>query len=113
MIWLLIFVFLYYSNKPNPAAISGKVNGVDGQVSGRACESCYAANSSQWYSWGPAHMQCRLCSSCWIYWKKYGGLKMPTRLGRCLIVLPLCSNPIQNKCGLKYVFLSHLSISIV
>ncbi|XP_052823454.1 metastasis-associated protein MTA3 isoform X3 [Octopus bimaculoides] len=73
-------VYIPNYNKPNPAAISGKVNGVDGQVSGRACESCYAANSSQWYSWGPAHMQCRLCSSCWIYWKKYGGLKMPTRL---------------------------------
>ena len=25
-------------------------------------------------------MQCRLCASCWSYWKKYGGLKMPTRL---------------------------------
>uniref|UniRef100_A0A0L8FJU5 Metastasis-associated protein MTA1 n=1 Tax=Octopus bimaculoides TaxID=37653 RepID=A0A0L8FJU5_OCTBM len=75
-------VYIPNYNKPNPAAISGKVNGVDGQVSGRACESCYAANSSQWYSWGPAHMQCRLCSSCWIYWKKYGGLKMPTRLER-------------------------------
>ncbi|XP_010222042.1 PREDICTED: metastasis-associated protein MTA3-like [Tinamus guttatus] len=24
-------------------------------------------------------MQCRLCASCWIYWKKYGGLKMPTQ----------------------------------
>ena len=23
---------------------------------------------------------CRLCASCWTYWKKYGGLKMPTRL---------------------------------
>ena len=22
-------------------------------------------------------MGCRLCSACWIYWKKYGGLKMP------------------------------------
>lgn len=73
-------VYIPNYNKPNPAAISGKMNGVDGQVSGRACESCYAAHSSQWYSWGPAHMQCRLCSSCWIYWKKYGGLKMPTRL---------------------------------
>ncbi|WAR19041.1 MTA1-like protein, partial [Mya arenaria] len=70
----------YYINKPNPAAINGKMNGIDGQVSGRACESCYAAHSSQWYAWGPTHMQCRLCSSCWIYWKKYGGLKMPTRL---------------------------------
>nr|XP_023683261.1 metastasis-associated protein MTA1-like [Paramormyrops kingsleyae] len=40
-----------------------------------------AANSSyQWYSWGPPNLQCRLCASCWTYWKKYGGLKMPTRL---------------------------------
>lgn len=31
-------------------------------------------------------MQCRLCSSCWIYWKKYGGLKMPTRLGEYFYV---------------------------
>lgn len=39
-----------------------------------------AAQSYQWYSWGPPNMQCRLCASCWTYWKKYGGLKMPTRL---------------------------------
>lgn len=32
------------SNKPNPAAINGKMNGVDGQVSGRACESCYGTH---------------------------------------------------------------------
>lgn len=24
-------------------------------------------------------MQCRLCATCWLYWKKYGGLKMPTQ----------------------------------
>ncbi|KAL0179475.1 hypothetical protein M9458_024917, partial [Cirrhinus mrigala] len=35
--------------------------------------------SAQWYSWGPPNMQCRLCVSCWMYWKKYGGLKMPSR----------------------------------
>lgn len=73
-------VYIPNYNKPNPAAFVGKMNGIDGQVSGRACESCYAAHSTQWYAWGPTHMQCRLCSSCWIYWKKYGGLKMPTRL---------------------------------
>lgn len=39
-----------------------------------------AAQSYQWYSWGPPNMQCRLCAPCWTYWKKYGGLKMPTRL---------------------------------
>ncbi|KAI4804843.1 hypothetical protein KUCAC02_026455, partial [Chaenocephalus aceratus] len=47
---------------------------------GRACESCYTSSSYQWYSWGPPNMQCRLCASCWTYWKKYGGLKLPTRL---------------------------------
>ncbi|XP_056281777.1 metastasis-associated protein MTA1 [Pseudoliparis swirei] len=47
---------------------------------GRACESCYTSSSYQWYSWGPPNMQCRLCALCWTYWKKYGGLKMPTRL---------------------------------
>uniref|UniRef100_A0A2C9JPS8 Metastasis-associated protein MTA1 n=1 Tax=Biomphalaria glabrata TaxID=6526 RepID=A0A2C9JPS8_BIOGL len=73
-------VYIPNYNKPNPAAINTKVNGTDGPVSGRACESCYTAHSSQWYSWGPIHMQCRLCSNCWSYWKKYGGLKMPTRL---------------------------------
>jgi metastasis-associated protein MTA len=73
-------VYIPNYNKPNPAAITGKVNGADGPVSGRACESCYTAHSSQWYSWGPVHMQCRLCNNCWNYWKKYGGLKMPTRL---------------------------------
>lgn len=41
---------------------------------------CLASSSYQWYSWGPPNMQCRLCASCWTYWKKYGGLKMPTRL---------------------------------
>nr|XP_057912316.1 metastasis-associated protein MTA1 isoform X2 [Doryrhamphus excisus] len=46
----------------------------------RACESCYTSSSYQWYSWGPPNMQCRLCATCWTYWKKYGGLKMPTRL---------------------------------
>uniref|UniRef100_A0A8C7QAK5 Metastasis associated 1 family, member 3 n=1 Tax=Oncorhynchus mykiss TaxID=8022 RepID=A0A8C7QAK5_ONCMY len=40
---------------------------------------CTATQSAQWYSWGPPNMQCRLCVSCWMYWKKYGGLKMPSR----------------------------------
>ncbi|KAI0243021.1 Metastasis-associated protein MTA1 [Lamellibrachia satsuma] len=71
-------VYIPNYNKPNPAQITGKVNGIDGQA--RPCESCYTAQSNQWYSWGPVHMQCRLCANCWIYWKKYGGLKMPTRL---------------------------------
>uniref|UniRef100_A0A668AZN3 Metastasis associated 1 n=1 Tax=Myripristis murdjan TaxID=586833 RepID=A0A668AZN3_9TELE len=83
------------SNKPNPNQLSNSVKpalvngaagtgvpGPPGQTPGlgRACESCYTSSSYQWYSWGPPNMQCRLCASCWTYWKKYGGLKMPTRL---------------------------------
>ncbi|XP_045592357.1 metastasis-associated protein MTA3 isoform X12 [Procambarus clarkii] len=80
-------VYIPNYNKPNPAALSnGKtpsmVNGADISVSGKACESCHATNSSQWYAWGPSHLQCRLCNSCWQYWKKFGGLKLPSRIGK-------------------------------
>uniref|UniRef100_A0A669PHV9 Metastasis associated 1 n=1 Tax=Phasianus colchicus TaxID=9054 RepID=A0A669PHV9_PHACC len=83
-------LYLPLNNKPNPNQINvnnvkpGVVNGTGVQAqnaaAGRACESCYTTQSYQWYSWGPPNMQCRLCASCWTYWKKYGGLKMPTRL---------------------------------
>uniref|UniRef100_A0A8D0LBL5 Metastasis-associated protein MTA3 n=1 Tax=Sphenodon punctatus TaxID=8508 RepID=A0A8D0LBL5_SPHPU len=85
-------VYIPTYNKPNPNQISsnsGKSGAVNGAVAtpyptqtsliGRACESCYTTQSHQWYSWGPHNMQCRLCACCWIYWKKYGGLKMPTQ----------------------------------
>jgi len=73
-------VYIPNYNKPNPAAISKPgVNG-DANGAGRNCESCNASSSSQWYAWGPSHMNCRLCSNCWNYWKKHGGLKMPTQI---------------------------------
>ncbi|CAB1311872.1 unnamed protein product [Coregonus sp. 'balchen'] len=83
-------VYIPTYNKPNPNQISvtnGKMATVNGAGpgayqaagGGRACESCYSMQSAQWYSWGPPNMQCRLCVSCWMYWKKYGGLKMPSR----------------------------------
>uniref|UniRef100_A0A3Q3KSV1 Metastasis associated 1 n=3 Tax=Mastacembelus armatus TaxID=205130 RepID=A0A3Q3KSV1_9TELE len=90
-------VYIPNYNKPNPNQLSNNIKptlvngaasaGVPGPLGsgqtpglGRACESCYTSSSYQWYSWGPPSMQCRLCASCWTYWKKYGGLKMPTRL---------------------------------
>ncbi|XP_059892084.1 metastasis-associated protein MTA3 isoform X2 [Gadus macrocephalus] len=83
-------VYIPTYNKPNPNQISmtnGKMATVNGAGpvayhtagGGRACESCYSMQSAQWYSWGPPNMQCRLCVSCWLYWKRYGGLKMPSR----------------------------------
>ncbi|XP_016898156.1 metastasis-associated protein MTA1 [Cynoglossus semilaevis] len=62
------------------SVVPGQPGSVQTPGLGRACESCYTSTSYQWYSWGPPNMQCRLCASCWTYWKKYGGLKMPTRL---------------------------------
>ncbi|XP_033105421.1 metastasis-associated protein MTA3-like isoform X2 [Anneissia japonica] len=78
-------VYIPNYNKPNPNQILNKPglpHDAQGQLppGARACESCYTQSSYQWYSWGPANMQCRLCASCWTYWKKCGGLKMPTRL---------------------------------
>lgn len=49
-------------------------------VGGKPCEGCQGVQSPQWYAWGPSHMQYRLCQSCWTYWKKYGGLKVPSRI---------------------------------
>uniref|UniRef100_A0A4W3H042 Metastasis associated 1 family, member 3 n=1 Tax=Callorhinchus milii TaxID=7868 RepID=A0A4W3H042_CALMI len=86
-------VYIPTYNKPNPnqilssngkpAVVNGPVGGVLYQTPnsavGRPCESCFTIQSQPWYSWGPSTMHCRLCALCWSYWKKYGGLKMPTR----------------------------------
>ena len=68
----------------NGSASGNPLSGLDSPVipaaSGRACESCGKTSSSQWYAWGPAHVQCRLCQGCWTYWKKFGGLKYASRL---------------------------------
>lgn len=80
-------VYIPNYNKPNPAVINnnkGVVNGNsngEAPIGGKACESCSVTISSQWYAWGPSHMQCKLCHNCWLYWKKYGGLKVPSRIG--------------------------------
>ncbi|XP_039594255.1 metastasis-associated protein MTA3 [Polypterus senegalus] len=86
-------VYIPTYNKPSPNQITvsnGKPLAVNGVAAaggfqtpncgqGRPCESCFSMQSSQWYSWGPPNMHCRLCVACWVYWKKYGGLKMPSR----------------------------------
>ncbi|NWY22892.1 MTA2 protein, partial [Aphelocoma coerulescens] len=77
-------VYIPTYTKPNPNQIIsvGSKPGVNGAgfQKGLSCESCHTSQSPQWYAWGPPNMQCRLCASCWIYWKKYGGLKTPTQL---------------------------------
>ncbi|KAM6394750.1 LOW QUALITY PROTEIN: metastasis-associated protein MTA2 [Rhynochetos jubatus] len=77
-------VYIPTYTKPNPNQIisvgSKHRHTGAGFQKGLTCESCHTTQSAQWYAWGPPNMQCRLCASCWIYWKKYGGLKTPTQL---------------------------------
>ena len=47
---------------------------------------CLATTAQRWYFWGPTQEQCRLCNYCMIYWRKYGGLKLPTKWGLCVCV---------------------------
>ena len=44
----------------------------------KSCESCYATSSNKWHVWGEQSRGCRVCNHCMIYWRKYGGLKLPT-----------------------------------
>ena len=41
-----------------------------------------AASSAQWYQWSSAHPHTRLCTECWTYYKKSGGLKYPKKSGK-------------------------------
>ncbi|PWA14771.1 hypothetical protein CCH79_00014457 [Gambusia affinis] len=78
-----VYIPTYTKPNPNQIMMPGSkpgLNGATGFQKGLSCESCHTAQSPQWYAWGPPNMQCRLCASCWIYWKKYGGLKTPTQL---------------------------------
>uniref|UniRef100_A0A7N6BFL4 Metastasis associated 1 family, member 2 n=1 Tax=Anabas testudineus TaxID=64144 RepID=A0A7N6BFL4_ANATE len=78
-----VYIPTYTKPNPNQIMVPGSkpgMNGASGFQKGLSCESCHTAQSPQWYAWGPPNMQCRLCASCWIYWKKYGGLKTPTQL---------------------------------
>uniref|UniRef100_H2U627 Metastasis associated 1 family, member 2 n=1 Tax=Takifugu rubripes TaxID=31033 RepID=H2U627_TAKRU len=78
-----VYIPTYTKPNPNQIMVPGSkpgMNGAAGFQKGLNCESCHTVQSSQWYAWGPPNMQCRLCASCWNYWKKYGGLKTPTHL---------------------------------
>ncbi|BES90078.1 metastasis-associated protein [Nesidiocoris tenuis] len=72
---------VYIPNYNKPAGTlnnnKGILNGTTEPCIGKPCESCGATASQQWYSWGPSHMQYKLCQGCWNYWKKYGGLRVP------------------------------------
>uniref|UniRef100_A0A182MQV0 Metastasis-associated protein MTA3 n=1 Tax=Anopheles culicifacies TaxID=139723 RepID=A0A182MQV0_9DIPT len=85
-------VYIPNYTKPSPALITNNNKGIlNGNSNGgsvdmmmysstKACESCATMASQQWFSWGPVHLNNRLCQHCWNYWKRYGGLKVASRL---------------------------------
>lgn len=45
-----------------------------------ACVARAVTQAAEWYSWQPQqNANARLCGACWLYWKKYGGLRQPAR----------------------------------
>lgn len=62
--------------------MNGNINGaIAGDVIGKNCESCNKSSSNLWYPYvsGQVHNNERLCQSCWIYFKRFGGLRYPNK----------------------------------
>lgn len=75
-------VYIPNYTKPNPAVLfTGSLSSSNSAQSNSGCESCGSLSSAQWFAWGPPNLHCKLCDTCWSYWKRYGGLKNPTRQG--------------------------------
>nr|CAD7405262.1 unnamed protein product [Timema poppensis] len=91
-------VYIPNYNKANSSVINNNKGVVNGSSNGEALIGGKASTvSSQWYAWGPTHMQCKLCHNCWLYWKKYGGLKVPSRIGENEIDLKKKSGSVSDE----------------
>ncbi|XP_063221938.1 metastasis-associated protein MTA3 [Bacillus rossius redtenbacheri] len=106
-------VYIPNYNKPNPAVVNnnkGVVNGSsngDTPIIGKPCDSCGVTVSNQWYAWGPANMHYKVCQNCWLYWKKYGGLKQPTKIGENDIDIKKKSGSISDEERIPSSMTSH------
>ncbi|XP_017044149.1 metastasis-associated protein MTA3 isoform X2 [Drosophila ficusphila] len=68
------------SVKASGGIYNGTTNGsTDLSNNGKPCESCGATKSSQWNTVNSGHSTCRLCQSCWEYWRRYGSMKSATK----------------------------------
>lgn len=72
-----VYIPNYSNNKQtNNGVTSGAM---PGDTPGKSCESCAKTQSSLWYPYGQPHSNTRLCQSCWTYYKKFGGLRYPSK----------------------------------
>ncbi|KAL3319172.1 Metastasis-associated protein mta2 [Cichlidogyrus casuarinus] len=72
-------VYIPNYNKPNQSVLfqNAAPSHLVSKKASTGCDSCTVQQSTQWYAWGPSSMLCKLCTACWQYWKKFGGLKTP------------------------------------
>jgi len=83
---------------PPYKATTSQMKAINGDHGTKACEGCNCTSSYQWYNWGPLQVGSRLCSSCWNYWKKYGGLKLAqSSSGRRETSIPCHNKPNGDK----------------
>ncbi|CAD6193921.1 unnamed protein product [Caenorhabditis auriculariae] len=68
-------VYIPSFSKPSPNIIGQLNQSINTVKSSVSCENCKTTESTNWYSWGPSSAQLRLCQSCWVSWKKNGGLQ--------------------------------------
>lgn len=67
----------------NQATVNSSEQFNDGPLGGgnKPCEGCCCEEAETWYKWKDNFQYSgRLCDKCWVYWKKYGGLKIPQSL---------------------------------
>ncbi|VDL92427.1 unnamed protein product [Schistocephalus solidus] len=93
----LYLPLLVFAHDVNVAAVAAALLPRQTRARVRSVERAGVESSPQWYAWGPPHLMCRLCSGCWTYWKKYGGLKNPDKRGNfqlhALLYSPGCNQP--------------------
>lgn len=82
----LKFVFIPPYDKPSK--MCKHENQMDEKARTRPCEGCctFESEDKLWFPWGPERYHSWLCSKCWRYWKKYGGLQLPKSTRRRIMV---------------------------
>ena len=70
---------VYIPNTSGKQQVNGGSGTIPGDAPGKSCESCAKTSSTLWYVYGAAHTNQRLCQDCWTYFKKFGGLRYPSK----------------------------------
>ncbi|EDV19503.1 uncharacterized protein TRIADDRAFT_33395, partial [Trichoplax adhaerens] len=103
------------SRSENTTANSKKVaimngNGPDSRVQDwlnqfQNCINCSITSSTSWHTWNVANSNCKLCSNCWWYWKKFGCFKIIPKGD--IHKFPLIMFTVNKHCLNRHLSLTH------